>query len=170
MRCAVVVPAFMIEIPTLFGVVGKAETLRGRTRHGNSRVDVGMVLVGTAHREPHRAELRLHASAVRFSGFDHLLALGLVGHRLELAILRDPIEIRDARALDGERLTPRFTGSVVAGQAIGALLQRLVGVVGIPLDDRGFLAHLPRRRGERALDGVGRRRLCKRAARDGDRG
>src|SRR6478672_3408158 len=44
-------------------------------------------------------------------------------------------------------------GSVVAHELVGALAQGVVGVVGLPLDDRGAFLQLARRGSERPLDG-----------------
>src|SRR5439155_15162487 len=109
-------------------------------------------LVGGVHRQPDRTVLRLHARAILLGGIDRGLTRGLVGGRFELAILRDAIQVREAGALHRERLLARIARAVVADHLVRALLNRLVGVVGLPLDDRGAFLHVAWRGHERALD------------------
>src|SRR5262245_628189 len=112
-----------------------------------------MLPVWPIHRQPHRTELRFDARAVFLRRVDRGLPRGPVGDRLELAILGDAIEVGETGALHGERLLSGIAGSVVAHELVGALAQGVVGVVGLPLDDRGAFFHLARRGSERPLDG-----------------
>jgi len=129
-------------------------------------VDARGRLVGAAHRQPHRTELGLDAAAIGFGVGQGLVARCLVGDRGELAVLRDPIEVGEAGALRRKRRRDaRVARALVAHQLVGPLLQGVVGVVGLPLDHGGGLLLVARRRRQRAVEGVGVRRLRERAGR-----
>ena len=117
--CAVDVPAFMIHAPPMLVVVGQAHRLRRGARHRDGHVRSGVLPVGAAEVVEHRPELGLHARAVFLRRVEQRLLL--VALRFELHVLRDALEVGDARALERERLLSGLSGSVVADQAVRAL-------------------------------------------------
>ena len=136
MRCAVDVPAFMIHTPPCLLLSGRPEALRGGEWDSDGGVGSGLLALRATQVVEHRPELGLHARAVLFGGLEQRLPL--VCRRLELHVLRDAIQVAEAGALERKRLLPGLSGPVVANQAVGALLQRVVREVGLPLDRRSL--------------------------------
>src|SRR3984957_15683704 len=108
-------------------------------------------LIGAVHVIQHRAVLWFYSAPSGFSFVEGCLLRGFIGHRLKFPILGHAIEVADAGALDGEGLSTRLSRTVVADQPVRSLLERVVGSVRLPLDDRGSIVHLTRRRCQRAL-------------------
>ena len=115
-------------------------------------MESGLLFVGSLQSIEDRSKLRFDARAGGFGGVDGLLPFGAIGLQLELLVLRDAFEIADAGALHRVRLFARFAGLVVADQSVGAFPQRVVSLIGLPLDDGGTFAQVTRCGGECPLD------------------
>ena len=134
-RCAVVVPAFMIHM-----VPGDVFGLSGSPSDWLVAPGTAMVVCGpragailAAQVVEHRSELGLDAGAVFFGGVQHRLLL--VAHRFELHVLLDAIHVGDAGAFGRERRLTGLAGTVVADQPAGALLHRFVRQILVPFND-----------------------------------
>ena len=138
-------------------IVRQSHRLRRRTGNGDRHMGArgGLVL---AHQViPDRSEFRLGSRAVFFSRIESGLPLRAVRLRFELHVLRGPVEVSKAGALERVGQLSRQPRLVKADQTIGALPQRVVRPVGLPLDDRRLVAEVGGSR-EQRLVYVGLRR------------
>src|SRR5207249_7220613 len=119
--------------------------------------------------DPHRSELRLGPGSPLLGCFECRLLRLLVGHRFDLQTLSDALQVGNAGALDSEWLLPELSGPVVADQPVGALPQRVVREVALPLNDCRPLFHLARG-GKQGLVNRFRRCLREYAGRNGQYG
>ena len=142
---------------TLFGTVRQTGGLWSSARHRDRDVYSSVRLIGAVHVIPHRSVFGFDPGSVRLGRIQRLLSGVFVGHRFELPVLSDPIQVSDAGALHREWLAAGLSGPIVAKQPIGALLQSLVCVIGLPLNHCRPVPHLARRGGQGPLNAFRRR-------------